>query len=264
LIWRRPEEKEVLEKQTFKEVDILLDICRFNNFKGTFFVLGELAEKYPSLVEKIDRNGHEIASHGYTHQTVYNMKRHEFERELRQSKEILEKITGKPVQGYRAPMWSVSKKILPWYYDALKDAGYKYSSSVFPTDTILYGIKGFPDEIHFPTFDRREASVLEIPAPTMKIWGKKVGFSGGIYLRMFSEELIVEEIGRHNESGKPVFTYIHPREIDINKERLQKLSYLEQYVCYWGVERCREKFNTIIKAYADRWCPLRDIINSSK
>jgi polysaccharide deacetylase family protein (PEP-CTERM system associated) len=121
----------------------ILDLLAASGVKATFFVLGWIAERKPELVKEIVKRGHEVASHGYGHQRIYNQSRAEFREDVRKSKNILEDISGEKVLGYRAPSYSISRDTL-WAYDELLEAGYSYDSSVFPIRHDLYGIPDWP------------------------------------------------------------------------------------------------------------------------
>ncbi len=128
-----------VEQNTIK----ILRLLDETEVKATFFVLGWVAKRYPGLVRELLTGGHEVASHGYGHRRVYNMRRLEFREDVRRSKLLLEDITGEPVMGYRAPSYSISQDCL-WAFDELCEAGYIYDSSVFPIRHDLYGIPDWP------------------------------------------------------------------------------------------------------------------------
>jgi polysaccharide deacetylase family protein (PEP-CTERM system associated) len=111
--------------------------------KATFFVLGWIAERYPDLVQRIQKEGHEIACHGYSHKLVYTQSEDEFRQDIRKAKAILEDITGSEVVGYRAPSYSITNKSR-WAFDVLVEEGFKYDSSIFPIHHDFYGIPNAP------------------------------------------------------------------------------------------------------------------------
>ncbi|MFY9270266.1 MAG: polysaccharide deacetylase family protein, partial [Candidatus Manganitrophaceae bacterium] len=117
----------------------IIEILNFYQVKATFFILGWIAEKYPQLVLAIQKEGHEIASHGYRHRLIYRMSREEFKEDTQRSKEILENLSGIPVIGYRAPSYSIIRETL-WCLDFLQKIGFEYDSSIFPIHHDLYGI----------------------------------------------------------------------------------------------------------------------------
>jgi len=111
--------------------------------QATFFILGWIAERYPGLVRRIQKEGHEIACHGYAHQLVYTQSRDEFRQDVKRAKSILEDITGSEVIGYRAPSYSITNKS-QWAFEVLIEEGFKYDSSIFPVRHDFYGIPNAP------------------------------------------------------------------------------------------------------------------------
>ena len=224
-------------------VDILLNICEKHNVKSTCFILGEVGKSHPNLIRKIYNQGHEIASHGNAHKLVYQMTEKEFKNDLKISKDILENIIGDKVNGFRAPSWSINNDVIAWYYNILEDLGFNYSSSVYPAHTFLYGIKNFPAEAHYPIINSKRINILEIPVPVTNILGKKIGFSGGFYFRLFPLWFIKFILNKNK--NKNYFLYLHPREIDIFQPKL-KLNLLNSFIHYWNIKGCQKKLNKII------------------
>ena len=127
-------DNDVLEKRIStveKNTNEILRILKENKAKATFFTLGSVAEQFPNLIKKIDKENHEIASHGYGHVLVYTLTEDEFREDLKKSKKILESIINHKVAGYRAPSWSITKDNL-WALKVLEELGFEYSSSIFP------------------------------------------------------------------------------------------------------------------------------------
>ena len=114
--------------------------------QGTFFVLGWIAERYPELVRRIQKEGHEIACHGHSHKLIYTQTRDEFRQDVKKAKSILENIIGGEVIGYRAPSYSITHKS-QWAFEVLAEEGFKYDSSVFPIHHDFYGL---PEAPRFP------------------------------------------------------------------------------------------------------------------
>jgi polysaccharide deacetylase family protein (PEP-CTERM system associated) len=105
--------------------------------------LGWIAERYPSLIRQIQKEGHEIACHGYAHRLIYAQSREEFRQDIKKSKAILEDITGSEVMGFRAPNYSITNKS-QWAFGVLAEEGFKYDSSIFPIRHDFYGMPGAP------------------------------------------------------------------------------------------------------------------------
>jgi len=218
-------------------LDILSLLDKYN-VKATFFILGVIAEKYPNLVKQIALGGHEIASHGYEHRLVYRMKRNEFIQDLRKSTEILEKIIGKPIYGYRAPSWSIVAKSL-WALDIIKDLGFKYDSSIFPFKTFLYGIGDSKIRIWNSKFKIQEVSVSTYC---------RIPFSGGFYLRITPYFLIRKFIKKLNAKGAYAHIYIDSWEID-NTIPLIQIPLKNKIIPYTGLKNARPKFENLLQDF---------------
>ena len=185
--------------------------------KATCFFLGWIAEKFPHLVKETYKRGHEIASHGYAHQLLYSLSPDSFREDIRKSKSILEDLTGAPVNGYRAPGFSLTKDTL-WAFPILCEEGYTYSSSVFPASR---GHGGIPEANMAPYVIPTDAGPLvEFPVSVASLFKKRICFFGGGYLRLFPYYLIRYMSYQVNREGRPVIYYLHPREIDPEHPRL--------------------------------------------
>jgi len=235
--------------------DRLLDLCARHDVKSTFFVLGCVAEAKPSIVRAIHAAGHEVASHGYGHQSVRSLSPEEFRADLERSCGILEGITGQRVRAYRAPSFSVTAETLGWFYEALEANGILCSSSVFPGRTFLYGIPGFPERIHYPAVNGREVRVLEIPMPRVRLFGRDLG----LYVRLFPTWFLRSRIERDNRAGRPVTLYVHPREIDPDQPRLA-LPWSVALIHYWGIAGCERKLNALLASLPGRFRRVCDLL----
>jgi polysaccharide deacetylase family protein (PEP-CTERM system associated) len=215
----RPEEWPTLESRVTRSTERLLDILDRDRVRATFFVLGWVAERHPSLVREIASLGHEIACHGYGHRMIQHLTRQEFERDVTQAKRALEDTTGRPVLGYRAPTFSIMRETL-WSLDVLSEAGFRYDSSIFPVVHDRYGI---PDAPRFP--HRLKApngcEITEFPMSTVELLGRRLPVAGGGYFRLFPYGLTRRAIVRINtREGQPAMVYLHPWEIDPDQPRL--------------------------------------------
>ena len=226
-------------------VDRLIEICDRYDVKSTCFILGDVARHKPHIVKKLFDAGHEIASHGSSHKLIYPMTPDEFRTDIQASSDILEQIIGEKVVGFRAPSWSVKRDTLLWFYEVLAEEGFLYSSSVYPAKNTLFGIENFEDTPHYPT----SAKILEIPQSVMNLFGNRVGYAGGGYLRFFPTWLIQRVIRSKNNEGKSIFIYLHPREIDIDQPRL-KLGWMDGYFHYQGITGCEEKLSSLLEEFS--------------
>lgn len=195
----------------------LLDIFGEKGAHVTCFFLGWVARKFPHLVRDAQARGHEIASHGYSHQLVYQMSPQDFLEDATKSKMLLEDIAGCPILGYRSSGFSVTEKT-PWFFDALIEAGYHYDSSVFPAPREHGGLKGARYAPY--RLNRGSRGIIEFPITVTRVLGRPVCFFGGGYLRLFPYFLIKHMTQRVLAEGRPVIFYVHPRETDPNHPRL--------------------------------------------
>jgi polysaccharide deacetylase family protein (PEP-CTERM system associated) len=202
-----------------------------------------VAERFPELINEIDRRGHEIASHGYSHQLVYTQTPKVFEQETRDSKNLLEDIIGKPVLGYRAASYSITRKSL-WALDILADLGFIYDSSIFPVVHDRYGIKGSPEYPHIletPTKQR----LVEYPLSTYRILGQTIPVAGGGYFRLYPYWLSRFFYRSINKSSEPFVFYLHPWEVDPDQPRV-KASMLSKFRHYNNLHKCKDRLSNLL------------------
>lgn len=222
-------EWDSLESTVVPNVCRILNLFSKYNVRATFFILAWVAERYPEIVIAIKEQGHEIASHGYAHQIVYEQSRAEFFNDVKKSIEILESIAGCKVNGYRAPSYSITRTSL-WAWEVLTDLGISYDSSVFPVKHDLYGIADAPRfPFHVTVVGKNR--LVEFPVSTIKIFGKNIPIAGGGYLRLYPFWFFRHGIERLNAEGKPAIIYFHPWELDPQLPRIKvgKLKHLRHY-----------------------------------
>lgn len=199
--------------------------------KGTFFILGCVAREHPDLVRRIAAEGHEIASHGWSHAPLFELDRVKLFGELHRSKELLEDLSGQEVIGFRAPSFSVRPDTL-WALDVLLEAGYRYDSSVFPVRHPDYGIPTAPLTPH-----RMEtpsgATIAEFPMTVARFLGRNVPVSGGGYFRLLPYGITRWGLAQVEREGRPAVFYLHPWELDPDqpdlREHTSRLGALRHY-----------------------------------
>jgi len=182
-----------------------------HNVKATFFILGEVAKKFPGLITRIAQAGHEVASHGWSHTQIFKLNKEQFRKEIVDSKKLLEDITSCPVFGYRAPAFSVMPST-KWALEVLLQEGFEYDSSIFPVSGKRYGWEGFSKDIcrvELPS----GRTIVEVPMSTVTILGKSLPAAGGGYIRHFPYAFTRWAIKRI-QKVRPAIVYIHPYEID--------------------------------------------------
>lgn len=211
----------------------------------TFFILGWVAERYPALVKKIQAGGHEIASHGYSHQLIYRQTPDVFRQETLRSKKLLEDITGQPVVGYRAASYSITRQSL-WALDILAELGFTWDSSIFPTHHDNYGIPGSPEE-PYTIITRSGATLTEFPLTTAKILGQSVPAAGGGYFRQYPYVLSRWLFERaSNNQTKPQIFYLHPWEIDPDQPKVPNASWFSNFRHYTNLKRCMPRLERLL------------------
>ncbi|MGQ0645182.1 MAG: XrtA system polysaccharide deacetylase [Elusimicrobiota bacterium] len=199
--------------------------------RATFFVVGWVAEKHPDLVKDIQAGGHEVACHGYHHRLIYEQGPDEFRRDLRRAKQALESAAGRPVEGYRAPSFSIVEET-PWAWSILREEGFLYDASVFPAPHARGGLAGAPAHPH------RRDGLAEFPMSVVSWAGKNFPFSGGGYFRLLPYALIRRGIQACNRAGRPAILYLHPWELDPGQPRLPagRLDRFKHYLNLSGTE----------------------------
>ena len=223
-------------------VQRILSLFDEKNTKATFFILGCVAEQFPELVREIAKGGHEIASHGYEHDRVSVLSPDEFVEDVTRTKKILEDIAGVPVIGYRAPSFSINEKNA-WALDRLKDAGYEYSSSIYP---IAHDHYGFPSAPRFP-FRLNEGGLLEVPLTTAVAAGRNWPAAGGGYFRLLPRSYSRWAIRRVALRDKmPAVFYFHPWEVDPGQPRVPGIPLTSRFRHYVNLGRFEGRLAAIL------------------
>ena len=222
----------------------LLSLFEQFNVRGTFFVLGWVAEQHPELIRDIAADGHEIACHGFSHRLVYEQSPEEFYEETLRSKDLLEDITGSRVLGYRAASYSVVRDSL-WALNILVELGFTYDSSIFPVHHDRYGI---PDAERTPhrlsTPDGK--LIVEWPLATASLLGLRLPVAGGGYFRLLPYWLSRWGLASINRrEGRPFIFYLHPWEIDPEQPRVAA-SWLSRFRHYTNLGKCEERLRRLL------------------
>ena len=222
----------------------LLELLAHAGARGTFFVVGELAQDYPDLIKRISEAGHELAFHSFSHKHLGNTTPAEFEEDLIKGKALLEKISGRKIIGYRAPSWSAHIRKTPWLWEILKKNGFEYSSSIAPVRTPLYGdVTAAP----YPHFKKTSfGEVLEIPLPTRRFL-IRMPFSGGFYFRVLPSWLRHKMEQDWKSSGLPLMYYFHLRDLGFEKIPLG-LPLAARAVNYWGARGAKKNFDLLLES----------------
>jgi polysaccharide deacetylase family protein (PEP-CTERM system associated) len=233
----------------------LLDLCDQTGTTATFFVLGWVAERQRRLLREIAERGHEIACHGYGHQLIYEIGPERFREDVKRARGLIEDAVGAPVEGYRAPSFSITRRSL-WALEILAEEGFRFDSSIFPVRHHRYGIPDFPrDPVRLVLPSGR--TIIEFPLSTFS-WGPlRLPVAGGGYLRLLPFALLRWGIGRLVASGRPTVLYVHNWEIDPDQPR-QDVSPLVRWNHYHNLERVSERLRVLLERA--RYAPIGRVI----
>jgi len=225
----------------------LLDIFASRGVSATFFVLGWVAQRCPTLVREIAAAGHDVGCHGFAHQAIYRGSKQDFVRDLRRAKMIIENILGSPVTAYRAPSYSITAKTI-WALDLLAEEGFEYDSSIFPIVHDLYGIPGAPRFPHVRALNNGK-EIKEFPPSTLRLLGINFPVGGGGYFRLFPYSVTSFAIHRINlVENQPVMFYIHPWELDPEQPRLTA-RWLSRFRHYQNLASTETRLKTLLSEF---------------
>lgn len=234
----------------------LLELFDNKGVHATFFVLGWVAERSPSLIRRIADAGHDVASHGYSHRCVYEQTPEEFREETIRSKGILENLIGEAVTGYRAASFSITKASL-WALDVLIDLGFQYDSSVFPIRHDRYGIPDAGRHAGILTAPSGR-TLVEFPMSTATLLGQRLPVSGGGYFRLLPYRLIRTGLRQVNRSQQQPFVfYLHPWEIDPGQPRIDA-GRLSTFRHYTNLGVCKARLGKLLDEF--RFTTMRDVL----
>lgn len=229
-----------------RNMERILALLDEREVKATFFTLGWIAERYPAMVRRIVENGHELASHGYSHLRVTDQSPAEFLDDITRSKKLLEDIASHAVIGYRAPSFSIGTRNL-WALDTLQEAGYRYSSSIYP---IRHDHYGMPEAPRFRFHPRGPEGVVELPATTVKLFGRNLPASGGGYFRLLPYSLSRWFMKRVNHTdGQPCIFYFHPWEIDPEQPRQKNVGLKTRFRHYVNLSRTESRIRALLRDF---------------
>ena len=223
--------------------------------RATFFVLGWVAEREPSLVRAIVAAGHELASHGYAHRLIYEQERAAFREDVRHAKAVLELIGGVAVRGYRAPSFSITPRSR-WALEILIEEGYAYDASIFPIRHDRYGMPGAPRHPYVEQVGGR--SIAEAPATTVAFGPMTLPVAGGGYFRLFPYAFTRWAIRRVNEQDQvPAIFYLHPWEVDPSQPRINA-GPISRFRHYTNIHRTEPRLRQLLNDFA--FAPLGEVL----
>lgn len=230
--------------------DTWIHLLNENGATSTCFILGEFAQRYPNAVRRLAQAGHEIASHGATHDLIYRMNRDQFREFLKRGLGTVGDLTGRVPYGFRAPSWSVDPIRTPWFVEELALQNIRYDSSVFPVRTPLFGHRSAP------TAPFWEGGLLRIPVSVLCFGSLRLPFASGAFFRLCPRWLIEGGLIRAFRQGLPLMIVLHPRELDPSHPRLP-LAGWEKAMHYARLGTTIPKLRTLLSRF--RWRSINEI-----
>jgi polysaccharide deacetylase family protein (PEP-CTERM system associated) len=248
----RRESWQTRELRVEANTDRMLGMLAEHDARSTFFVLGWVAERCPQLVERIAAAGHEVASHGYGHQLLGDLAPDSFRDDVARSKAILEDLSGQPIVGYRAPSFSITE----WAIPILRELGFQYDSSAFPTVAHdRYGKLGGVDAQQ--PIVQLAGGVQEVCISCLVLGSLALPWGGGGYFRLLPYPVFRRGVARI-AAGKPYVFYFHPWEIDPGQPRVRDLPTLGRLRHYVGISRARDRWDSLLADF--RWTTVADLL----
>lgn len=238
-------EWDAMPSRVHRSTETLLEMLDLADARGTFFVLGWIADRYPDLVRRIAGAGHEIASHGWEHLRVTEMSPEEFRQDVRRTRELLEDLTNQPVVGFRAASFSIVEE-MEWPLRILVEEGYRYDSSLIPA--LRFG----PSSPETDPDPHRKITgsgpLLELPVTTLSVAGARAVAAGGAYFRHFPYGVVRRALSGAEERDVPGVFYMHPWELDVYQPRLS-VPWLARLRHYRGLDRMRERLARLLQEF---------------
>ena len=231
------------EIRIYENMDRIFRILEETNTKATFFIIGWIAKTYPDLVQKI-ADKYQIGCHTMNHQLVWQQSRDEFRQDVERGVRMLEDITGKKVECFRAPGFSI-RESEGYAFEILNEMGIKYDSSVFPAHHAHGGMPTFPKAA--PTIiEYNGVQMKEFPICYKTLLGKHIIYTGGGYFRLFPYPLISRW---SKESKDYLISYIHPRDLDSCQPMLEGLPLTRKFKSYIGTKNSAIKLKKWLTDY---------------
>ncbi len=242
----RRDDWDTRECRVERNVDRILGLLEEQGTQATFFTLGWVAERYPAMVRRIVDGGHELASHGYGHQRACDLTPQQLYEDVHRAKTILEDIGGQAVLGYRAPSFSIGTGNL-WALDTLLEAGYRYSSSIYPVKHDHYGMPDAPRFAH-----EVRPGLIEVPPTTLRLFDRNLPSSGGGFFRLLPygvSRWMLQQV--NSRDAQSAIFYFHPWEIDESQPRISGIDAKTRFRHYVNIDRNERKLRRLLRDF--RW-----------
>ena len=236
--------------EVVKGIDKILEFLRKHDTYATFFMVGEILEKFPDILDKILENDHEIGFH-----TMYHSRLDSDNFQEKFSKELNDfaRLTNNKSKGFRAPTFSLNEKS-SWAIDTLEQHGYIYDSSIVPAKTNLYGTPNAPKKPYKITSnsldsDNPKGKIIEFPLMTTKFLGKTVPAGGGFYLRTLPFGTTKKALRTYDEANIPGVFYIHSWELTPEYMPKIKLSVKNNFITYHNLHKVIDRMDYLLSNF---------------
>jgi polysaccharide deacetylase family protein (PEP-CTERM system associated) len=235
------------ELRVVRNTHRILDLLDAHDTRATFFVLGHVADRAPELVAEIDARGHEIASHGYNHELLYDQSPAEVRADIQRSIDVIGSIVDQPIRGYRAPSFSITE----WVLDILADLEFEYDSSNFPVG--MHDRYGAIDVRSSETLTRTENGLREIQLPLLDLPGVEIPWAGGGYFRFIPYSVYRRGVERISQERDFVF-YLHPWELDPEQPRITDVPTQYRVRHYTNLDKTETRLDRLLGDFD--WQPI--------
>lgn len=249
-------ESSLVERYT----DLILKICDDGRAKATFFILGWIADKHPSLVKRIADAGHELATHSFWHRKVYELDPETFSKDIGESIAAIRAGAGRdvPIRGFRAPSFSITEGA-EWAFDVLLDHGLTYDASLFPA---ARGHGGYacppgPHIVTAPSGRRLPELPMSIAPVGLGPVRKKMCYSGGGYMRLLTPGMIEQGVQAEARAGRATVVYLHPRDFAADCPRVPMPPH-RRFKCYVGMRSTEGKLRKLLRDH--RWDTCANVL----
>ena len=244
---------DAFESRVESNTHEILRILEDSETKATFFFLGWVAETHPNLVRLVSQQGHEIGSHGFSHQLLPSLTAEEFREDIQRSKGLLEDLSGLEVRGYRAPGFSITS----WAVELIQEVGFHYDSSLFPTNlNSRYGTVGYRPISPGLVVGHLENNLIEVPVGTVSFRSFVLPWGGGGYFRFYPYRFFKWGIKRTLRLKGPFTFYLHPWDLDPGQPRLDGLPLRNRFLHYGFAGRAGGKLGRLVTDF--RFVPIWD------
>jgi len=247
--WDRYESR--VERNTYK----LLGILSSAGVRATFFVLGWVAERHSAMVKAIHAGGHEVASHGYSHEMLTQLNPLKFREDIRRAKGLLEDLIGCRILGYRAPSFTIVQETM-WALPVLVEEGFAYDSSIFPIRHDRYGMPHANPFCHLLVTPA--GALWEIPPSTFAIGGIRIPIAGGGYLRLFPYRLLRRLLKQVEGQGVPLVMDLHPWELDPEQPQIPA-SFVSSFRHHVNLHKTEGRLMNLLRDF--RFAPIQEAID---